>query len=125
MHKKFLSFFVMLCLGTGMSVIYVAGKVETVEMSYKIRSSEKSIAEYYDSLKNLRFRLASLKSPSQLESQMLDSKLELVPVREVRILRFAKRPLLVPKPPGVAIEPPVRSGFLAVREAQAKTDDRT
>jgi len=109
---------------TGMGLVYVAEKVETVELSYKIRAKEKTLAEYYDQLKNLRFRLASLKSPSRLETQMLDSNLELVPVREVHILRFAKRSLPVPQPTGIAVEP-VHPGFLAVREAQAKTDDKT
>ena len=106
-----------------MSLTYVAEKVETVELSYRIREKQKSMAEYYDRLKTLRYRLASLKSPSQLQNQMLDSKLELVPVREVRILRFAKKSVPLPAAPLVKTELPSHNRFLSVREAQAKTDD--
>jgi hypothetical protein len=106
-----------------MSLVYVAEKVETVELSYRIREKQRSMAETYDHLKTVRYRLASLKSPSRLQNQMLDSKLELVPVREVRILRFAKKNAPVPLPSLVKTELPQHNRFLSVREAQAKTDD--
>ena len=125
MLKKFLSLFFTICVGTGMGLVYVSEKVEPVELSYKIRAKEKSLAEQYDTVKNLKFRLATLKSPSRLETQMLDSKLELVPVREVRVLKFTKKILPVPQPTFMGTEPPIHGGFLAVREAQAKTDDKS
>jgi len=124
MLKKVLGLFAMVSIGTAMGVFYVAGKVESVTLSYEIRTVEKRLAEQYDIQKKHRYRLAALKSPSQLAKEMAETKIDLVPVREVRLIKFARPPLGESKaavlPPSVA---PPRPGFLNVREAQAKTDD--
>ena len=105
-----------------MSILFVAGKVETVKLSYEIRGKERKMAEEYEAMKNLRYHLASLKSPAQLENRMIETELGLIPVQEVRVLRFAKRKLPEPQK---SLAGPVSRGpshFLTVREAQAETN---
>jgi hypothetical protein len=123
MFSRFIKFFLLLCMGTGMCLLFVAGKVETIKLAYEIRGKERHLAEQYDTLKELRYRLTSLKSPSQLENRMVETELELVPIHEVRVLRFAKRKLPDAAKPIVNTEAPARSHFLSVREAQADTHE--
>lgn len=122
MFSKFTKSFFLIALVTGMGLLFVAGQVETIRLAYEIRGKERKLAEQYDTLKELRYRLTSLKSPSQLENRMVETDLELVPIQKVRVLRFAKRKS-APVPKAVVnTETPARGHFLSVREAQAKTD---
>jgi len=104
-----------------LGLVYVAGQVKPIELSLSIRANEKKLAASYEDMKTLRYRLASLKSPSQLKTRMIESKLELVPIKDVRVLHFAKRPAAVILSP-ITPERMIRPGFLQVREAQAKTE---
>jgi hypothetical protein len=124
MLKRLVQLICVVSILTSMGIFYVAGQVEPIMVSYNIRTTEKNIASEYDHFKNHRFRVASLKSPSRLETQMASAQLELVPVREVKILKFSPTKMPLPKPRSVTnLEAPVRGGFLSVREAQAKTDN--
>ncbi len=121
MFSRFTKIFSFICVGVAMSLLYVAGHVETIKLSYEIRSKERNLAEAYDTMKNLKYHLASLKSPSQLEHRMIETDLELIPVQNVRVLRFAKRTLPKVETAGVRPEGPMRAHFLTVKEAQAET----
>jgi len=121
--NRFFKTFSFIALVTGLSLGYVASKVESVKLSYEIRAKEKRLAQHYEDFRNLKYRLASLKSPAQLENRMLDTHLELVPVKEVRILRFVKKPLPQTVAPRVGTEwTGAPRGFLTVPEAQANPD---
>ena len=124
MAGKFYTTVLLLIIGTTMSLVYIAGKVEPVKISYEIRAKERKIAAEFDQMKNLRYHLATLKSPSQLESRMIETDLELIPVQKVRVLRFAKRKIANPDTKIVNSDSSGRLPFLAVREAQAETNIR-
>ena len=107
-----------------MSLVYIAGKVEPIKISYEIRAKERKIAAEFDQMKNLKYHLATLKSPSQLENRMVETNLELIPIQKVRVLRFAKRKIATHQTKLVNSDSPGRHHFLAVREAQAETNIR-
>lgn len=121
MISKFFKFLIFLTIVTGLSLFYISTKVEAIKLSYEIRTTEKALAQEHDAMKNLRFQLASLKSPSQLENRMVESSLDLIPVREVKVLHSAKKKLALPERSVVGTEAPTRPHFLSVREAQADT----
>ena len=67
---------------------YVAQAVSHLKLSYRINSYSKELSACYEEHRKLKYKLAALTSPAQLEKQCELHGLELVAPRAVRLIEL-------------------------------------
>ncbi len=114
------AFFAILFI-TSLLLGYVFQKVNLVKLSYEIDKKEKLYSQFSEEQKQLKFKVAFLKSPGRLEEMMKSANVDFQLPREIRIVKI-DAPLLSS---GNIVSPSsIESygGWLNwIKEAQAKT----
>jgi len=70
-----------------MMLLYVHQQLTIIQSSYRINTKEEQLVDLMDVQKNLKFQLASLKSPISVEQKLADADISLVVPNEVRIVK--------------------------------------
>ena len=107
--------FIVLFLG------YVGQRVNLVRLSYDIDHKEKVYAECLEEQKQLRFKVAYLKSPGRLDATMSRAKINFELPREIRLVSIRAEDLESVQKLPVRTEANIGNWLNWIKEAQAKT----
>jgi len=105
-------------------LLYVHQQIAIIQCSYDINSSESKLVQLVDSHKELKYKLASLKSPKILEQKLADAQISLVLPEQIKIVKVPMQPansLGMQSPDTVASGSNLFQIFGFAREAQADT----
>jgi len=96
-----------ICILTISMLFYVHLHITSLRYSYAINEKEESLVFLIDTYKNLKFQLASLKSPTALEQKLAAADINLVLPDEIRVVKVP-----VPYTESVPITAPVADSQL-------------
>ena len=94
-----------ICILTISMLFYVHLHITSLRYAYTINEKEESLVFLIDTYKNLKFQLASLKSPTALEQKLAAADINLVLPDEIRIVKIS-----VPYIESVPMTAPVADG---------------
>lgn len=72
---------------TGILLLYVHEQVEVLRVSYRIYQKSSQLAERAEEFRRLKFGVAQLRSPQNLEKKLEDLSFPLTLPREIQVLR--------------------------------------
>ena len=116
-------FIACLLLVTAASLFYVYQEVEAVKVGYQIRKQEETKTLYLDRTRALKYNIARLKAPNNLERRLLSERIVLQAPKSWQTLVIA--PSAAPRPSGIESlwsRPPL-FGKLLVGTAQAEAKE--
>ncbi len=108
---------------TACMLLYVHQHIAIILFSYDINKKEEVLTEIKDVNKNLKFQLASLKSPTNLEEKLAAANINLVLPQEVKVLRVPithTEPIQIVKNNAPARSSNILKFFGLEKEAQAE-----
>ncbi|GEM_PF-2587602 len=100
---------------------YVAQKVNLVRLSYEIDHKEKQYREILEEQKQLKFKVAFLKSPKRLDAMMEAAKIDFQLPREIRIVKLNPIEVEPAQEMTLSTEGGFGNWLNWIKEAQAKT----
>jgi hypothetical protein len=77
---------------TVLLLLYVHQQVANLQVSYRLNKQQEQLTRMIDTYKNLRFELASLKSPTRVEQKLAEADIALVLPTEVKVVRATTLP---------------------------------
>jgi hypothetical protein len=109
-------------------LVYVHGRVMLLHVSYSINSQSRSMDQKTEQYRYLKFQVDQLKAPRLLENKMKDLAIDLMPPKEIKVVRMPEMHKLVEGGTATVAEQPMSqrlNNFLGrwVGVAQAKTDN--
>ena len=114
--------FLIILFFSGMAgLFYVYTEVEAVKVGYFIRQQEEAKAQSLDRARALKYNIAALKAPQNLERKLTAQKIQLESPRSWQTLVLPGKGTAKPAP---AIQrPPFFRFFLGTAQAEAKETD--
>ena len=117
--------FVCFVVGTLLLLLYVHEQVSILQASYSIEKKEREVARLSENYKEVKFRVARLRSPAVLNQRMKELSLNLTIPTDQEVVRVLK---LRTVPAGTKVSWPAPIQFASwlhfVKEAQAKTSSK-
>jgi hypothetical protein len=113
---------------TCLFLIYVHGQVMLLHLSYEINARNHATNQKLEEYRRLKFQVDQLKAPRILETKMKDLALDLIPPKEIKVVRIPQAPKAVaPAVARMSAHPLTErlNQFLGrwISVAQAKTDN--
>jgi hypothetical protein len=111
-----------------MSLAYVHGQVMLLHLSYEINDRNSAVTQKLEAYRRLKFQVDQLKAPRILETKMKDLQLDLIPPKEIKVVRIPQlRGTTAPAVARMTAQPLTErlNQFLGrwISVAQAKTDN--
>ncbi|MBI4399005.1 MAG: hypothetical protein HY586_07740 [Candidatus Omnitrophica bacterium] len=100
---------------------YVAQEVNLIRLSYEIDRKEKIFQEILEEEKQLKFKVAYLKSPGRLDAMMEAAKINFHLPREIRIVKLSLQEGMPAQNTPAGSEGRFGNWLNWIQEAQAKT----
>lgn len=117
--KRFLSFVICTTLA---GLVYVTTEVEAVKIGYTIRKQEESKVQMLDRSRALKYNIASLKAPHNLERRLLAQRILLESPKQWQTLVIANgQGAKKPAAAQASVQPPFFTKFfVGTAQAEAK-----
>ena len=116
-------FITCLVLATAASLFYVYQEVEAVKVGYMIRKQEETKTLYLDRARALKYNIARLKAPNNMERRLLSARIVLQAPKSWQTLVIASPDASRPSAMNTLLSRPPLFGRLLVGTAQAEAKE--
>ena len=89
-------FAVLVAIGTLASLVHVSQEVEAVKIGYTIRKQEETKTQYLDRARALKYNIARLKAPNNMERRLSAQRILLQSPKSWQTLVIASKPVAEP-----------------------------
>ena len=89
-------FIAIVVLATGAGLFYVSQEVEAVKVGYTIRKQEETKIQYLDRARALKYNIARLKAPNNMERRLMAQRIVLQSPKSWQTLVIASKPVAEP-----------------------------